>query len=404
MFRGRHRKLALRSAVVATIGVVGSLAAAGSTAAGVLDDKLRGTRAEGRQVKTELSRLEVRQQRLVREVSTLNQQIADLRGPIADLESGIERVEYRIERRHARIAELKAEYREQARVIVRLDRELASARDLLRTRVVAAYMSGNTGMMEQIAASGSLEELFLRQEALDAVVGLDERIIDRISSAERAIRVKRSQNHTRRRQVRDDIAQLESDKAEIEQQRSTLLDKQRRIETATADRDALLAKINARENQLGRRLDDLEDDAKLLQEAIANGQTTMVGKPGALGGGQMVWPVNGFVASPFGPRWGRMHEGLDLAVPAGTPIVAAAGGVVIHAGWMGGYGNQVVIQHGGGLTTSYAHQSQVASNVGQAVSQGQVIGYVGCTGTCYGDHTHFETRVNGVAEDPMRYL
>lgn len=394
----------MRSVVIASVAAVGSLAAVGSTAAGVLDDKLRGARSEGRQVKVELSQLEIRQQRLIREVSALNRRLADLRGSIADLEPGIERLEYRIERRHVRIAELKSDYRQQARVIVRLRGELATARGLLRARVVAAYMGGDAGMMEQVAASGSLQELLLRREALDAVVELDQQVIDRVSTSERAIRLKRSQNHARRRQVRDDIALLESDKGEIEQRRSALRDKQRRVETATADRDALLAKVNARENQLGRRLDDLEDDAKLLQEAIANGQTTMVGKPGVLGGGSMVWPVNGFVASPFGPRWGRMHEGLDLAVPAGTPIVAASSGVVIHAGWMGGYGNQVVIQHGGGLTTSYAHQSRVASSVGQAVAQGQVIGYVGCTGTCYGDHTHFETRVNGVAEDPMRYL
>ena len=99
-----------------------------------------------------------------------------------------------------------------------------------------------------------------------------------------------------------------------------------------------------------------------------------------------------------------MHSGIDIAAPAGTPLRAASGGTVIFAGWMDGYGNLVVIQHAGGLSTAYAHQSQVAATNGQSVGQGQVIGYVGCTGRCFGDHVHFETRVNGSAVNPMNYL
>ena len=118
----------------------------------------------------------------------------------------------------------------------------------------------------------------------------------------------------------------------------------------------------------------------------------------------MIWPVNGPVVSPFGMRWGRMHEGVDIAVPAGTPIRAAkAGTIVLAAGRHGGYGNYTCIDHGGGLSTCYAHQSSFAITSG-AVDQGDVIGYVGCTGHCFGDHLHFEVRINGSATDPMGYL
>ena len=99
-----------------------------------------------------------------------------------------------------------------------------------------------------------------------------------------------------------------------------------------------------------------------------------------------------------------MHTGIDIGVPSGTPIHAAAAGTVVYCGWMEGYGNLVAIDHHNGLSTAYAHQSQIASSCGQEVAQGEVIGYVGCTGHCFGPHLHFEVRVNGAPVDPMRYL
>ena len=110
------------------------------------------------------------------------------------------------------------------------------------------------------------------------------------------------------------------------------------------------------------------------------------------------------MTSPFGWRWGRMHEGIDIGVGYGTPIQAAAGGTVIYCGWEEGYGNFVVIDHGGNLATAYGHQSRIAVTCGQQVSQGDVIGYVGCTGHCFGPHLHFEVRVNGNPVDPLGYL
>ena len=102
-------------------------------------------------------------------------------------------------------------------------------------------------------------------------------------------------------------------------------------------------------------------------------------------------------------RWGRLHAGVDIAAPTGTPIRASAGGTVAIAGWVGGYGNYTCIQHGGGIATCYGHQTSIGVHVGQHVRQGQVIGTVGCTGHCFGPHVHFEVRVNGTPVDPMGY-
>ena len=123
------------------------------------------------------------------------------------------------------------------------------------------------------------------------------------------------------------------------------------------------------------------------------------------GSGQLIWPVNGPIASPFGMRWGRLHAGIDIAVPAGTPIRAADSGRVVLMGWVGGYGNYTCIQH----TSSPVHLLRPPVAVrhlqrGRRCQQGQVIGYVGCTGHCFGDHLRFETRINGSPVDPMGYL
>ena len=132
-------------------------------------------------------------------------------------------------------------------------------------------------------------------------------------------------------------------------------------------------------------------------QAAAPAPTT----PAVSGGGPFIWPVNGVLTSGFGWRWGRMHEGIDIAAPQGSPVVAAAAGTVIYAGWMGGYGNLVVIDHGGGIATAYGHNSAIAVGGGQSVAQGQVVSYCGSTGHSTGPHVHFEVRVNGSPVDPL---
>ena len=125
------------------------------------------------------------------------------------------------------------------------------------------------------------------------------------------------------------------------------------------------------------------------------------------GSGNFIWPVNGPIVSGFGMRWGRLHAGVDIAVPNGTPIRAAAAGTVAFTqseGASGGYGNYTCVQHGGGISTCYAHQTSFSTSAGAHVSQGQVIGISGCTGHCLGPHVHFEVRVNGAPTDPLGYL
>jgi murein DD-endopeptidase MepM/ murein hydrolase activator NlpD len=118
----------------------------------------------------------------------------------------------------------------------------------------------------------------------------------------------------------------------------------------------------------------------------------------------LTWPADGKLTSEFGPRWGRMHKGIDIAADTGTPIVAAEDGRVVFSGWMSGYGQTIEIDHGDGMMTRYAHQSQTVASEGARVDRGQVIGRVGMTGSATGPHLHFEVRIDDKARDPEAQL
>jgi murein DD-endopeptidase MepM/ murein hydrolase activator NlpD len=155
--------------------------------------------------------------------------------------------------------------------------------------------------------------------------------------------------------------------------------------------------------ELAAKIQSLQSSSR---SSSGGSETTTDGSPPATPAPStgFIWPVSGPITSPFGMRWGTLHPGIDIGVPTGTPIHAAASGKVIWCGWMSGYGNLVMIDHGGGLASLYGHQSRIAASCGENVSQGQLIGYVGCTGFCTGPHLHFEIRLNGSPVDPLGYL
>lgn len=129
---------------------------------------------------------------------------------------------------------------------------------------------------------------------------------------------------------------------------------------------------------------------------------TVASSRGSVSG--IIWPLRGVITSVFGPRWGTVHKGIDIAAPTGTNVVAAMSGTVIYSGWESGYGNLVVIEAPNGLQTYYGHNSELIVESGQTVSRGQLISKVGSTGNATGPHLHFEIRKGGVPQNPMGYL
>jgi murein DD-endopeptidase MepM/ murein hydrolase activator NlpD len=297
-------------------------------------------------------------------------------------------------------------YELQTRKLIFLQREHKEAVARLSKRLVEIYTSERTSSLSVVLDSGSFSDMLDQLEFLSTIGQQDHKIANEVESAKLQMQETRNSTRKTRRQVAETTAAVAARTAEQRAVRDRLAWSQRELATARRDKRATLASVQEDKEEAIGHMRDLQAQSAALASRIRSAQSSYVvpAPTGAASAAGFVWPVHGVITSGFGWRWGRMHEGVDLAVSNGTPVVAAKAGVVIVAGWMGGYGNLVVVDHGGGVATAYGHNTTVTVGVGQQVEQGQLIAYSGSTGHSTGPHVHFEVRINGSAVDPMGYL
>lgn len=169
-----------------------------------------------------------------------------------------------------------------------------------------------------------------------------------------------------------------------------------------AGKAGVVETTTALQSKNGKVISSVTQSSRLVQESVD--QVVVVGTKEGVATGNFIKPTVGRLSSPFGPRWGRFHYGIDLANRTGTDVIAADGGVVTRASMAGSYGNLIIIDHQNGTSTRYAHLSAFNVKVGDVVAQGQSIGKIGSTGRSTGPHLHFEVRVGGVAKNPLNYI
>ena len=333
-------------------------------------------------------------------IERFSTRINAVQGEISATERRLARVQDSLDRQKAKLLAVRNKLEEARDRLERLRSELRTARRVLAVRLVEIYKADSPDALTVILSADGFGDLLERAEFLDRISDQDREITDRV----RGLRDKAKDQAI---QLADLEEQEQLAAERILRERDQIAAVEQQLEGA---RDQLASARDARRGALTQVRDSrvrLEGDLAALEREQARVQAAIQGASGGSfkqGTGQLGWPVSGPVVSPFGMRWGRLHAGIDIAVPSGTPIHAADGGRVILMGWVGGYGNYTCIQHTGSLSTCYAHQSSFATSNGASVSRGQLIGYIGCTGHCFGDHLHFETRVNGSPVDPMGYL
>jgi len=344
------------------------------------------------------------------EIAGLSSDISAYETQVAALRAEEREAEIRLNAKQDELDQAEAEVEKAYKELKILAERLKRSLEILKARLVAIYQSGETDMAEIVLAAKDYGDLIERTEYLDQIQSHDETIVGRVRGLrdeQQAIVVRLKKAKDTIESARDEIAAEEQNLATA---RAAVESQQNELMAARSERRSALSRI---EDHVGG-LEEVESDlqAKIQEQiAAASGYTTIpagpMSSPSAAG---LIWPVSGTVTSGFGGRYSpggvgsTNHEGIDIGVGEGTPIRAAKGGTVIMASYNGGYGNYTCIDHGSGLSTCYAHQSQFAVSSGQSVDQGQVIGYSGNTGASTGPHLHFEVRINGAAVDPMGYL
>ncbi|MDR0886052.1 MAG: peptidoglycan DD-metalloendopeptidase family protein [Clostridiales Family XIII bacterium] len=371
------------------------------------DEKLENVKNEINNKKNELAEGQKKEQELAAQVSSLETSIAETEGEIKEIQAQIDAI-------NAKVEELQGQ-------IQIAQREVDDQDSDLNSRLKVMYMSGDQSMLEVLLGSESLSDLMSNLEMVKAIHKADVQLLDELQAKLDEIEAKKQEQEILKARVESSKASLEEKKDKLAADKASLAEAKEKQHAANEiimeDVEALEAESNRIQAEIQAALAAAKAEAEraaaaAAAAAAANG-TPVAAPAGNLsyGGGQLGRPANGPVTSEFGPRQSpggigsRNHKGMDFGVPSGSPIVAAADGTVLIAGWStGGYGNYVIINHGSGLTTLYAHNSSIAVSVGQQVSRGQVIAYSGSTGNSTGPHCHFEVAVNGIQQNPRNYL
>jgi murein DD-endopeptidase MepM/ murein hydrolase activator NlpD len=353
------------------------------------------------ELQAKISAARAKEARLTLEISGLTVDIRQLEAKVGDVSQKLSILERDLELHQRRLDKLNALYAFETERLNLLRRAYAKALHELNLRMIDIYETQDPTLVEVIIESDSFQDALDRIHYLDAIAQQDKHIAARVRHARDAMHATRERTKVVRARVHSETQVVAVRTQQQRQVRDELLASKHSLSGKRSRQKSALASTREQEKEWVDEANALAAADASVRGQLAAAQGATDSTPSAAG---LIWPVSGPVTSPFGYRWGRLHAGIDIGVPYGTPIHAAAAGTVVLAAWTGGYGNYTCIDHGGGLATCYAHQSSYAVSVGAQVSQGQVIGYVGNTGHSFGAHLHFEVRINGNPVDPLGYL
>lgn len=344
------------------------------------------------------------------------QVIEDVSAKLKQIQADLDAANARLQGIRNKQAEINAQIAQTQNEIVKMEAYLKTRQNVLNRRVRAIYMHGQLNYLEVILGANSFSDFANRVELLKRIIRSDYNLILEIQKQKAAIEAKKAQLEEDKRQLDALAAEAEKTQKEIaakkaEQQKVLDAAKSNKAAAAQMEQD-LNAQLASVRNLIQQRLAAAEAARQAAQQAAESDNGGGGGSDDnyVQGTGAMSWPCSGPITSPFGyrthPIFGTtiFHAGIDIGVDYGTPIHAADSGVVVYSGWISGYGNAVIINHGGGVSTLYGHNQSLAVSEGQSVSKGSVIAYAGSTGNSTGPHCHFEVDVNGSPVNPMGYL
>jgi len=345
---------------------------------------------------------QVQEQRLQSDIGTIEGRIRSLESQVGGVSTKLDALQHDLDLQQERLRRIRELYRYQTQQLDFFSHEYNVSVGRLSARLIEMYESDQPSTIDVLMSSSSLGD-FLEQVDYVRDIGSQDAVIStQVHGAKDRWHSARAKTAVTKKEVETVTRTIAVRTAEVRAEKQRLLISEKGLAAVRGHKKSRLASVQESKSEYLHEVAGLEAASRQVTATLqSSGSSSYSSTPSSSG---LIWPVNGPVVSGFGMRWGRMHEGIDIGVGYGTPIHAAASGTVVYSGWMDGYGNFVIIDHGGGMATAYGHQSAIAVGNGQSVSQGQVIGYVGCTGHCFGPHLHFEVRINGTAVDPLGYL
>jgi murein DD-endopeptidase MepM/ murein hydrolase activator NlpD len=330
-------------------------------------------------------------------IDQARKQEKSIMGQLGSLDKNISKTEADIKSAGERIAYLEENIDKTGKEIKVTEESLAEQSDILGKRLVFIYeKGGNVSYLEVLLSATDIKDFLTRYDLLHAIVEQDVDLIESINKEKRELSLKKSELEVKQKELQRIQAECLAQKEELDAQKD--------------EKQKLLGNVRQEKESYEKALNELEQTSQELATIIRQYQAGSSG--GQAGTGTYTWPAPGYtgISSPYGMRYHpilkqrRLHTGMDIAAPMGATIVAADSGTVISAGWMSGYGNVIIIDHGQGVSTLYAHQSSFIVGKGATVEKGQAIGKVGSTGWSTGPHLHFEVRINGNPTDPAPYV
>jgi murein DD-endopeptidase MepM/ murein hydrolase activator NlpD len=387
-----------------------ALVVAGAATADNIGKKKKRVDSKLTQVQQQLVASKQREIALTHQVGALTSSIHQVELQVGGVSQKLSVLTSDIALHRARLVKLDELLHLQTQRYTILRRQYRYAVQRLDERLVRIYEEPSPTALDVLLAAKNMKDVLDEMNYLGAIASQDKHIAARVQTSKLQAAAARRHTVSVKKTVATETQVIRGRAQQVAILQAQLLSKQGKLSGLRGSKNtALLSTRDAIQQEIREsqslQAASAELAAKLRAGSSGSGTTTTTGGSGGQQGApHFIWPVSGPITSPFGMRWGVLHPGIDIGVPTGTPVHAAAAGQVVWCGWMSGYGNFVVIDHGGGYATAYGHNSKVLVHCGEDVRQGQVVSLSGCTGYCTGPHVHFEVRVNGTPVDPLGYL
>lgn len=350
------------------------------------DDK----RAELNDVRQRMERMQTRKEQARRKAESASAELSEVMGSLNELQAQANNLQKKSDTLQGKINDNQAK-------LEKKQQEMQERMLIYRKRLRDIYINGQINYLDVLLGAKDFSDFSSRMYLLQKIISRDLALLEKLKQDAAEINSRKEQLAAEMKEIKATQTELEAKKAKVNKLRE--------------QRAYMLYKAQEEEQSSQEEYERLLAISENIASMLRNMENAGGGAPAGQGGtGQFMWPCNGPITSYYGwrthPIFGttKYHSGMDIAVDSGTPIHAADSGTIVYSGWLGGYGNCVMIDHGGGLVTLYAHNSALNVGEGQYVSKGAVVAYAGSTGYSTGPHCHFEVRLHGELTEPLNYL